>query len=268
MLRQFRIEELQSALDKLCECAWGQVEIDTKIIEGRPFLEIIREVLRNERDLVIKSADGDTDAVDRLFGTTDLHLLRKCPCPVWLIKSTESTVIGRVMACVDFDDLDPPDQDTAEPLNREILELAASLAFIECSEFHVVHTWEAICESALRSGSTRTAIEEVDSYVRGVCLEQRHWLDRLLRKARKWIGPETYDTVKPKTNLPKGPAGEIIPALARELDIDLIIMGTVARTGIPGLIIGNTAESVLSQITCSVLAIKPPDFVTPVTLEE
>ena len=77
-------------------------------------MEIIREVLRNERDLVIKSADGDTDAVDRLFGTTDLHLLRKCPCPVWLIKSTESTVIGRVMACVDFDDLDPPDQDTAE----------------------------------------------------------------------------------------------------------------------------------------------------------
>jgi nucleotide-binding universal stress UspA family protein len=44
-------------------------------------------------------------------------------------------------------------------------------------------------------------------------------------------------------------------------------MGTVARTGIPGLIIGNTAEAILDQITCSVLAAKPPGFVTPVTLD-
>ena len=119
-----------------------------------------------------------------------------------------------------------------------------------------------------QSGSTRTAKDEVDSYVREVRLKHRKCLDRLLRKARKWIGPETYDAVRPKTHLPKGPAGEIIPAFARELNIDLIVMGTVARTGIPGLIIGNTAESVLSQINCSVLAIKPPNFVTPVTLEE
>jgi nucleotide-binding universal stress UspA family protein len=43
-------------------------------------------------------------------------------------------------------------------------------------------------------------------------------------------------------------------------------MGTVARTGISGLIIGNTAEAILNQLTCSVPAIKPPGFQTPVTL--
>ena len=36
-------------------------------------------------------------------------------------------------------------------------------------------------------------------------------------------------------------------------------------TGIPGFIMGNTAEMILNQIDCSVLAIKPPDFVTPIT---
>jgi len=45
-------------------------------------------------------------------------------------------------------------------------------------------------------------------------------------------------------------------------------MGTVARTGMPGLLIGNTAEGVLNEIDYSVLAVKPPGFVTPVTLEE
>jgi nucleotide-binding universal stress UspA family protein len=41
-------------------------------------------------------------------------------------------------------------------------------------------------------------------------------------------------------------------------------MGTVARTGISGFVMGNTAETILSQIDCSVLAIKPPGFETPV----
>ena len=43
-------------------------------------------------------------------------------------------------------------------------------------------------------------------------------------------------------------------------------MGTVARTGIPGLLIGNTAESVLSQVGCSVIAVKPDGFVSPVAV--
>lgn len=45
-------------------------------------------------------------------------------------------------------------------------------------------------------------------------------------------------------------------------------MGTVARTSLPGFFMGNTAEDVLSQLDCSVLAVKPPGFVTPVTLVE
>jgi hypothetical protein len=36
----------------------------------------------------------------------------------------------------------------------------------------------------------------------------------------------------------------------------------------PGFIIGNTAETILNQIDCSVLAIKPSGFATAVTLEE
>jgi nucleotide-binding universal stress UspA family protein len=65
----------------------------------------------------------------------------------------------------------------------------------------------------------------------------------------------------------KGSARKEVPVLSRQLEADLIVMGTVARTGIPGFIMGNTAEAILNQIDCSVLAVKPPGFVTPVTLE-
>ena len=49
--------------------------------------------------------------------------------------------------------------------------------------------------------------------------------------------------------------------------VDLLVMGTIARTGIPGVIVGNTAERLLPQIPCSVLAVKPADFKSPITLE-
>jgi len=46
-----------------------------------------------------------------------------------------------------------------------------------------------------------------------------------------------------------------------------LVMGTLARTGITGLFIGNTAETILNHITCSVLTVKAKGFVSPVELE-
>ena len=70
-----------------------------------------------------------------------------------------------------------------------------------------------------------------------------------------------------KVHLLKGDAGDVIPALALKKDVDLIIMGTVEHTGIPGFFIGNTAERTLSSVDCSVLAVKPQGFSTPVEVE-
>ena len=51
-------------------------------------------------------------------------------------------------------------------------------------------------------------------------------------------------------------------------DIDLLVMGTVGRAGISGFITGNTAERLLPRIPCSLLAVKPPGFKSPVSLDE
>jgi nucleotide-binding universal stress UspA family protein len=85
---------------------------------------------------------------------------------------------------------------------------------------------------------------------------------------RDLIGKDLYDQLSPRLHLPNGPAQKMIAASATELKADLVVMGTVARTGIPGFIIGNTAESILDQLDCSVIAVKPRGFVTPVKLME
>ncbi len=80
------------------------------------------------------------------------------------------------------------------------------------------------------------------------------------------LGKYDLSKLRHRVHLVKGPARALIPAVAGREQIDLLVMGTVCRTGVPGFLIGNTAESVLQQVDCSVLAVKPEGFVTPVKL--
>jgi nucleotide-binding universal stress UspA family protein len=79
----------------------------------------------------------------------------------------------------------------------------------------------------------------------------REGLDVLRRAIRDRIGMDIYDRLAVCVHLLKGPAKTMISTLATRLSANLVVMGTVARTGIPGLIIGNTAEAILNQLACS-----------------
>jgi nucleotide-binding universal stress UspA family protein len=61
-----------------------------------------------------------------------------------------------------------------------------------------------------------------------------------------------------------GKPDEVILKCIHDYKIDLLLMGTVGRTGATGAMIGNTAERLLPEVTCSVLAAKPPDFRCPI----
>ena len=67
-------------------------------------------------------------------------------------------------------------------------------------------------------------------------------------------------------HLVEGNIAEIMEHIRERLRIDVLVMGSVGRAGIPGFILGNTAEKILNQINCTVLAVKPDGFITPVTM--
>jgi len=261
-LRELVTEHRKSDLEKICQSVGGRIKIEAKILEGKFFLEIIQEVLRNKRDLVIKPAEG-SGVIGRLFSSNDMHLLRKCPCPVWLIKVSKDLTGSNILAAVD---LDEDESEEVEALNRQILELATSLACSEGSKLHVCHAWNPPYEDMMKNKAGMNE-EEVATYVEEVRAHHRRWFDRLMVQTKKWVGREIYESANPVTHLSKGDARDIIPKLADELRANLVVMGTVARTGITGLLIGNTAESILDQLDCSVLAVKPPGFISPVALE-
>jgi universal stress protein E len=203
--------------------------------------------------------------IERLFGSTDMHLLRKCPCPVWLMKSSMAEHYRKILAAVDFDPFD--NKPAEDALNRQILEMSGSLALSESCELHIVHVWQAYGESSLRSGRAQQPEADVDAYVNEIRVIHQRLLDELVAQIVDKAGKEVVDYLKPKVLLAKGFAKDVIPELVNAYQIELVMMGTVGRTGIPGFLMGNTAETILNRIDCSVLAIKPEGFVTPVTLE-
>jgi universal stress protein E len=145
-------------------------------------------------------------------------------------------------------------------LNTKIMDLATSLAHLEQSELHIVHAWNIPHEHLVREahGISPGEIEKWENETRR--LPQKH-LDDFLKKY-------DLDKVKFQVHLLKGNVSNLILELVVNKRIDLIVMGTLCRTGIPGFLIGNTAERILHRVDCSVLTVKPEGFISPVTIDE
>lgn len=257
----------EQTLEALIDSYRKRIKIRTKVLTGTPFLEIICEVLRNGHDLVIKIPETQ-NWIDRLFGCSDMNLLRHCPCPVLIIKPTPLKSYPLILAPVDLDDTYPPEElNSRRALNQQIFELASSLAISDNAELHFVQAWHADGESMMRGAFMHTPEEKIIAYVEQKKRKHLVNLDAFMGEVAIKLGQETMDYLKLQAYLVKGSPRKEIPALAKRIKADLVVMGSVGRTGIPGFIMGNTAEMILNQIDCSVLVIKPPGFATLVTVE-
>jgi universal stress protein E len=248
-------EHLKQLNDFIAPIKDDGIHVNVKVLTGTPFLEITKEVLRNKHDLVITTAEGKGGLKEMLFGATTMHLMRKCPSPIWVIKPRKTTRFSWILAAVD-----PAHSDSeGKALNAKILELADSIARLEGAELHVIHTWELYSEVILRSKS-RLSDREVDNVVRETEKKHRYLLEELLDE-------HTPKIPKKQVHFLRGDAGELIPGIAKKKRIELIVMGTVGRTGINGLLIGNTAEEILQKVNCSVLTVKPDNYVSPIKID-
>lgn len=255
------MDEARLRLEPMVEQARGEgVESNAKVVMGIPFVAVIHEVLREGHDLVMLAPDGRPRFIEKWFGSTAMHLLRKCPCPVWVVRPDDAGRSRRVLAAVDTTDL--PWEDVKRSINPSILELAGSISRMDASDLHVVQVWSVPFEGYLevRGGMDDQALRRL-----GEQTEQkyRRRLSRLSQEVELGGAGELHVHLKRSEDA----AAEIVKFVDEE-QVDLLVMGTVCRTGVAGFFIGNTAEEVLSAVDCSVLTVKPAGFVSPVTLEE
>ncbi len=247
MVASARRSELEQAV---ADC---RAPVEVEVGSGPLFIEAIKRVLRDGHDLLLVAPDQEAGSHGLSRASTTMHLLRKCPVPVWVHRS-DLEERHDVMAAVG-----PFAGGEATDLDRLILQLGSSMAERRGGRLHVVHAWGVPGESFLRSGRAKLPRSEVDELLNEERTLAQLEVEKLL------VDTGLYNDQVSVHLEPGNPADAITEATAR-LRPDVVVMGTLARSGIAGLLIGNTAENVLSAIDASVLTVKPADFVTPVTI--
>jgi universal stress protein E len=253
------IEQLQASIRKTREAvkvSEADVPVQIEVESGdTPAIRIIRHVIKGSHDLIIKEAEPKVSG--KGFMAMDMELLRKCPCPVWLTRPIiRHRNEMKVAVAIDPESMAPEGHD----LSIRLLQLANSLAATCGGVLDIISCWHFKHETYLRSNSSvwiSVPKSELNQLVDQRQKEHRTGLDALIHESA--ITGGEY-----RTHHIKGRPEQAIPDFIKRSGIDILVMGTVARTGIYSFVIGNTAENILQKLGCSLLALKPNGFVSPV----
>ncbi|MBF7729661.1 universal stress protein [Pseudomonas sp. N040] len=228
-------EFLQRQLNQLRELgirARGeQVAVDI----GQVSTAMLQACQRLDSDLLIKQQQPASWLEKQLLLPDDWHLLRDAPVPLLLVKSRQAWSGGKVLAAMDVAHQD----ELHKALQGNVIAAAAELCALFDYSLHVVSAHELV---GLPKTESITSLEEA---LARNCLEQLQWLQ------------DEYGLSENQLHIGEGPASTLIPQVARQLEVSMVVLGTVARRGLAGVLIGNTAETVLDNLDCDVLVLHP-----------
>ncbi len=230
--------ERRAVLDAVvARFADAQIRSQLLVRQEKPWMELIRETLRHGAGLVVVGKHNDLADGRRLAGVPT-KLLRKCPTPLWVAKADCGPIPRRILVATGLSEV-----------GARAIEYAGWVARKAKAELHVVHAYQLTMGEQMHRedlpDAGRRAEDAVRAQVRAAGVEQL---------AELHVGCTT-------------PVRGILSGV-EHLRPDLLVMGTLARGGVPGFLIGNTPEKVLSRVDCSLLTVKPESFLSPITLPE
>ena len=202
---------------------------------------INEEVENNNYDLVVKYTKDEEKLTSLIFTPIDWQLLRKCPIPVLMVRDGDWKHQRRILVAVNVSG----EQEYQDEFNQELVETGISLAEnLNRGNVHLV--------AAYPSAPINMAIDlpefNTSGYENGI--RGQHLIN--MKALRQKFGID-----EDHTHVREGFPEEVIPEVAKEIEAELVILGTVGRTGLSAALLGNTAEHVISKLSCNLLGIKP-----------
>lgn len=275
VMQSFAYLEKQSSIESAAGAwldgqlkAWvGDYPVTTDVQIGQSYVELVQHIMVHHYDLVLKLSDSGF--IERLFGSDDLTLLRKCPVPVWIVHPGNSQQYDSVVAALDLNYHYPEHEiSVRRKLNMDILRYAARIALMEFSQLHIVHVYDAVPESILRGDFISVDENSLEADLQTIYAEREAELTRLLGELDKELHEGALESLNPQQHIVRGYPRREIAATAKSVDAKAVVMGTVARLGVPGFIMGGTAEETIHQLDCALLGIKPDGFISPVSMPD
>ncbi|MNE36054.1 Universal stress protein E [compost metagenome] len=222
-------EMLDDGFDATTEQAWHGSVHDT----------IVAVQQAEGCDLVIKQHRADSALKKALLTPDDWKLLRYCPCAVLMVKTDKPWAQGIILAAVDVGNADGEHRH----LHANIIEHGYRIASMAKAELHVISAHPSPMLSA--ADPVYQLKETIEAKYREQCLAFQ----------------AEFDVDDAHLHIAEGPADVLIPYTAQKLGAAVTVIGTVARTGISGALIGNTAEVVLDSLESDVLVLKTQEII-------
>ncbi|MFZ7343124.1 universal stress protein UspE [Avibacterium volantium] len=236
-----RQKAIQPYLDKYAD---PNIEFHSTVVWNSNEAEAIaEEVEKNSYDLVVKYTQEEESITSLIFTPMDWQLLRKCPAPIMIVKDGDWKHQRRILVAVNVSD----DEEHHNLLNNELVTLGIDLAdSLERGNVHLVTAYPPTpINMAIDLPEFSTA--DYSNSIRGQYL--------INMKALR----QKFNIDEDHTHVREGFPEDVIPEVAKELGAEMVVLGTIGRTGLSAAFLGNTAEHVISKLNCNLLAIKPND---------
>ena len=216
--------------------------VSSEVRWGKPLHKtIIAHCEELNPDLVLKTAHSHGLIRRLLLSNTCWQLIRYCPSPLWLVKP-EGEWRGQRLAVA----LDPTHSaDKPASLDHQLIEVAQTLGSTLALEDHYLHSYAPLPRTLVFDAEL---VADYEYYVERTGERHREAFEQLLAR---------HAIAKPRTHLLQGFAEETLPRFVEENDVDLLVMGAIARGHLDTALIGHTAERVLEGVDCDLLVIKP-----------
>jgi universal stress protein E len=238
-------------LQLVAQAQQAGVEAERMLVLGQGWLEIIRQVLRGRHDLVVVGTSELSGLRRMLFGDTAVKLLRRCPCPVLVTKEGHGARPLNILVATGL-----------KPTGVEALRVGLQLHRLVGGMVHVLHVVEYPLDFLWGTAYPDVETTEYHHKIRAAA-----W--RALQQQLHDVDADSCGAgIQVHLGEGAGVPDVAIQQFIEAHHIDLLVMGTIARGGVPGIMIGNTAERLLSEVRCSLVAVKPADFHCPVQLGE
>jgi universal stress protein E len=239
-IRQVWLEQLVAPIHAEGLTATTEVRSFKRLYEA-----IIQVALEEDVDMVYKPTRQHTLLQRAIFNSTDWNLIRLCPLPLLLVSDSQPVKGRDVIAAVD---LSSEDDEHAE-LNRLLLSQAVMVSRLIQSQVKVVNASPGGSGVKTMPGSTDQ--QSINNGYRSKALEFT----------------EKFSIPVEQVIIREGTAEEVVNEQAASSNAAVIILGTVARSGLAGLFIGNTAERVLEGSNTDVMVVKQADFKSPIQID-
>ena len=219
--------------------------VKTEVRVGHPYLELVQACATHTADLLVMGAKGSKDEPGRI-GVIAAKCVRKAPVDVLIVRSNATGPFKHVVACVDFSEN-----------AAKAVQFALHLAVEDQAELDCLHVYQSATALALDYGGLATPLPPLvtdEESVKAWYSELESFLEPLTRKAE---GIAVKPFIEESTSI-----RDAILNHVSKVKADLVVLGTRGKSGLREMLIGTTAEKVLLEATCSILAVKPDGVVT------